>query len=60
MPATDALAPPLTPEERQIVKSYGGWTQFMISYGLKPYELEDIDEAKQIVSAMASNDKDEE
>ncbi|GIK01928.1 hypothetical protein Aspvir_005969 [Aspergillus viridinutans] len=56
MPATDALQPPLTPAERAIVKSYGGWTQFMISFGLKPYELDDIDEAKSIVSSLAAED----
>ncbi|KAJ5266978.1 hypothetical protein N7478_009786 [Penicillium angulare] len=56
MPATDSLQPPLTPAERAIVKSYGGWTQFMQSYGLKAHDSDDIDEAKSIVSALASND----
>ncbi|KAL6853094.1 hypothetical protein ACO1O0_007647 [Amphichorda felina] len=56
MPATDALQPPLTPAERAIVKSYGGWTNFMICFGLKPYELDDIDEAKQIVATFAAKD----
>jgi hypothetical protein len=50
------LEPPLTPAERAIVKSYGGWTQFMISFGLKPYELDDIDEAKSIVASLAADD----
>ncbi|CAK7275283.1 hypothetical protein SEPCBS119000_006614 [Sporothrix epigloea] len=50
MPDTDALAPPLTPEERAIVKSYGSWTHFMICVGLKPYDFDDIDEAKRIVA----------
>lgn len=48
--------PPLTPREREIVKAYGGWTRFMISFGLKPYDLEDIDEAKSIVKAFAADD----
>ncbi|KAG2019244.1 hypothetical protein GB937_005157 [Aspergillus fischeri] len=56
MPATDALQPPLSPAERAIVKSYGGWTQFMISFGLKPYELDDIYEAKSIVASLATDD----
>jgi hypothetical protein len=28
----------------------------MISFGLKPYELDDIDEAKSIVSSLAAQD----
>ncbi|EAW21028.1 uncharacterized protein NFIA_061890 [Aspergillus fischeri NRRL 181] len=48
--------PPLSPAERAIVKSYGGWTQFMISFGLKPYELDDIYEAKSIVASLATDD----
>ncbi|KAJ5092833.1 hypothetical protein N7456_008694 [Penicillium angulare] len=59
MPATDGLQPSLTPAERAIVKSYGSWTEFMQSYGLKPYDLDDIEEAKSIVQALASNDDDE-
>ncbi|KAH1280456.1 hypothetical protein KXV70_001789 [Aspergillus fumigatus] len=56
MPATDALQPPLTPAERAIVQSYGGWTQFMICFGLKPYELDDVDEAKSLVASLAADD----
>ncbi|KAJ5915857.1 hypothetical protein N7454_010998 [Penicillium verhagenii] len=56
MPATDALQPPLTEAERAIVKSYGGWTQFMLSYGLKPHDLEDIEEAKAILEGLAQVD----
>ncbi|TKA57503.1 hypothetical protein B0A53_00734 [Rhodotorula sp. CCFEE 5036] len=57
MPATDALQPPLTPKEREIVKKgRGTWTNFMQSYGLKAYDLDDIDEAKAILSAMAANE----
>lgn len=48
--------PPLTTAERQIVKSYGGWTGFMHSFGLKPWNQEDADEGLRIVSGLASND----
>lgn len=52
--------PPLSPAERAIVKSYGGWTQFMISFGLKPWEFDDIDEGKRILEAFVSEDEEEE
>ncbi|RJE24701.1 hypothetical protein PHISCL_02966 [Aspergillus sclerotialis] len=54
MPASDALQPPLTPAEREIVKSYGGWTQFLFSFGLKPWNDEDADEGMQILKAFVS------
>ncbi|KAG5934683.1 hypothetical protein E4U53_000633 [Claviceps sorghi] len=57
MPATDGLQPPLTPAEREIRRSYGGWTNFMASMGLKPWDLDHIDEAKAIIAAMASHDE---
>ncbi|KAI9370636.1 hypothetical protein BJX61DRAFT_544432 [Aspergillus egyptiacus] len=60
MPITDSLQPPLTPAERAVVKAYGGWTQFMLSFGLKPYEQDDIDEAKQIAASFASDPEGEE
>ncbi|KAG0665002.1 hypothetical protein C6P46_000628 [Rhodotorula mucilaginosa] len=45
------------PKEREIVKKgWGTWTNFMQSYGLKAYDLDDIDEAKAILSAMAANE----
>ncbi|OQD67230.1 hypothetical protein PENDEC_c041G04586 [Penicillium decumbens] len=56
MPITDALAPPCTPAERAIIKSYGGWTNFMLSFGLKPYNDDDLEEAKTILAAFASED----
>lgn len=67
MPATDALRkisldcygsiltvtePPLSPAERAIVKSYGGWTQFMMSFGLKPWESDDAEEGKRILEGF--------
>ncbi|KAJ5238165.1 hypothetical protein N7489_008256 [Penicillium chrysogenum] len=53
MPATDGLQPPLTPAERAIVKSYGGWTHFMQCFGLKPWERDDAEEGKKILEAFA-------
>ncbi|KXJ85660.1 hypothetical protein Micbo1qcDRAFT_237388 [Microdochium bolleyi] len=58
MPATDALQPPLTPTERDVVKSYGGWTPFMHAYALKPYDHDHIDEAHQIARTFAAADTD--
>ncbi|OQD60860.1 hypothetical protein PENPOL_c020G08897 [Penicillium polonicum] len=55
MPATDALQPPLTPAERAIVKSYGGWTSFMQSFGLKPWEADDAEEGKRILEAFVQD-----
>ncbi|OAR01601.1 hypothetical protein LLEC1_00461 [Akanthomyces lecanii] len=60
MPRFDSLQPPLTPAERAICKSYGGWTAFMQSFGLKPWEEEDIAEGKAILSAFASDNDDKE
>ncbi|KAJ5669732.1 hypothetical protein N7462_010802 [Penicillium macrosclerotiorum] len=58
MPSTDGLQPPLTPAERTIVKSYGGWTSYMHSFGLKPWDMDDIDEGKRIVEAFVQDDND--
>lgn len=55
-PILYCIEPPLTPAERAIVQSYGGWTQFMHSFGLKPWDFDDIDEAKQIVASLAAHD----
>ncbi|OQE36691.1 hypothetical protein PENCOP_c011G04381 [Penicillium coprophilum] len=60
MPASDALQPPLTPAERAIVRSYGGWTYFMLSFGLKPWEDDDSEEGKKILEALARDDEDTE
>ncbi|CDM33202.1 uncharacterized protein N7518_003826 [Penicillium psychrosexuale] len=57
MPSSDALQPPLTPAERAIVKSYGGWTRFMQSYGLKPWEDDDAEEGKKILEALALHEE---
>ncbi|KAB8074216.1 hypothetical protein BDV29DRAFT_173959 [Aspergillus leporis] len=53
MPGSDALQPPLTPAERTIVKGYGGWTNFLISFGLKPWNDADAEEGKRILEGLA-------
>ncbi|GAO14384.1 hypothetical protein UVI_02055100 [Ustilaginoidea virens] len=49
----------LSKTEREICKAYGGWTNFMISMGLKPWVDEDAEEGKAIIAAFA-RDKEEE
>ncbi|KAI1840970.1 hypothetical protein JX265_010442 [Neoarthrinium moseri] len=55
MPSSDSLQPPLSPAEREISKSYGGWTGFMQSMGLKPWNDDDAAEGKAIIAAFASD-----
>ncbi|KAM4063397.1 hypothetical protein HRG_010120 [Hirsutella rhossiliensis] len=57
MPATDSLQPPLSKAEREVCKSYGGWTNFMQSMGLKPWEDDDAAEGKAILAAFVAKDK---
>ncbi|KAJ5651894.1 hypothetical protein N7507_009320 [Penicillium longicatenatum] len=45
--------PRLTATERAIVKSYGGWAQFMITFGLMPYFEDDAREAKLMLESFA-------
>ncbi|KAJ5885276.1 hypothetical protein N7495_009786 [Penicillium taxi] len=59
MPITDTLQPPLSPAERVIVKSYGGWTRFMQSFGLKPWEEDDAAEGKQILRTFVASDEED-
>ncbi|CAI7592309.1 unnamed protein product [Penicillium glandicola] len=60
MPVTDAVQPPLTPAERAIVKSYGGWTYFLMSFGLEPWEKDDADQGKRILEAFVRGEEDSE
>ena len=47
-------------KERKILKGYGGLHRFMMSYGLKPFEMDDEEEARAILNAMAVGDAEEE
>ncbi|KAF8876823.1 hypothetical protein BD779DRAFT_1559227 [Infundibulicybe gibba] len=38
-------------------ESFGGWTNFMHSYGLKPWNDDDVEEGKQIVEGFKRQDK---
>jgi hypothetical protein len=51
--------PPLSPAERATVKSYGGWTQFMLSFGLKPWKSEDAEEGKRILEGFTAASEEE-
>jgi hypothetical protein len=42
---------------RDIVKSYGGWTNTVHTYGGKAYDQDDIEETRQIVEQMAEDDQ---
>lgn len=44
----------MTPAEREIIKSYGGWTAFLQAYGLKPWDDDDAREGKQILEGMVA------
>jgi len=38
-------------------KSFGGFNNFMHSYGLKPWDHDDIQEGKRIIQGMRDGDK---
>ncbi|KAI0320152.1 hypothetical protein OF83DRAFT_656388 [Amylostereum chailletii] len=38
---------------------FGGWKGFMRSYGLKPEDLDDVEEGKKILEAFKEQDRDE-
>lgn len=43
--------------EKDIVKSFGGWTHFCNSYGLKPQNPDENDEAISILRGLAAADE---
>lgn len=47
--------PPFSTTEQEIVESYGGWTHFCASFGLKPWNDDDAEEALQIVRDFAAH-----
>ena len=40
-----------------IYETFGGWDNFMNSYGLKPWDEDDVDQGMAIVEAMREGDK---
>jgi hypothetical protein len=38
------------------VKSYGGWTNTVHSFGGKAYDMDDIEETRQIVESFAADE----
>ena len=47
----------IPPSNADIYRSFGGWHGFMHSYGLKPSNLDDVEEGKQIVEKMKEHDR---
>ncbi|TFK22442.1 hypothetical protein FA15DRAFT_671486 [Coprinopsis marcescibilis] len=45
------------PSNNSIYGPYGGWTGFMHSYGLKPWDNDDVEEAKAILAEMKKMDR---
>ncbi|TFK65391.1 hypothetical protein BDN72DRAFT_845615 [Pluteus cervinus] len=43
--------------DKQYYDSYGGWTNFMVSHGLKPYDPDDVMEGKAILDAFKEADR---
>lgn len=39
-------------KRRDIIKCWGSWTNFMQSYGLKPWQPNDVEEANAIIDKM--------
>ncbi|TYJ51962.1 hypothetical protein B9479_007451 [Cryptococcus floricola] len=53
MPDADAFVPPLTPAEHRVADNYGGWFEFMQTYGLKPSITADVESALEIIRILA-------
>lgn len=45
--------------EEEVLKGWSSYFNFMISYGLKPWNPEDLEEAKAILIAFGQHDKEE-
>lgn len=43
----------LSAAEKQVIKSYGGWTYFMMAFALKPWEDDDVQEGLRILRGFA-------
>jgi hypothetical protein len=44
-------------EAKAIIKSYGGWANFCLSYGYKPYNYDENEEAKDLLFQLAAENK---
>lgn len=49
----------MTPAERKVLKSYGDWTNFCASFGLKPWDDGDAAEAMAIIRSFAADVEEE-
>ncbi|EPQ55087.1 hypothetical protein GLOTRDRAFT_42001 [Gloeophyllum trabeum ATCC 11539] len=43
----------------EFLKAWGGWHQFMLSYSLKPWDDDDVQEAKEIIRRLKANQEEE-
>jgi hypothetical protein len=50
----------MTPAERKVLRSYGDWTNFCHSFGLKPYDLSAQEEGMAMFRSFAADDEREE
>ena len=44
------------PTLNSIYASFGGWQNFLLSYGLKPYNDDDVEEGKRIAQTLLEHD----
>jgi len=51
------IAPQLSSGAKDAVKSYGGWTDTVQTYGGKDHNQDDVEETRQIVEKMAEYDQ---
>jgi len=47
------------PTLNSLYASFGGWQNFLLSYGLKPYNDDDVEEGKMIAQGLLQNSLDE-
>ncbi|CAL1696647.1 unnamed protein product [Somion occarium] len=53
MPATKEIS------DYEVLKAWGGWHNFLLSYGLKPYNKDDVEEGKAILAVIKRNAQEE-
>jgi hypothetical protein len=56
MPANATTSSRPKPTLNSIYAKLGGWQKFLLSYGLKPYNDDDVEEGKSIAQAMLDQD----